>query len=48
MAQNDSSDLDDFPYLDEVDYRNLEPIEEADVEFITLDELLTLLEGKQQ
>jgi len=48
MDSTDSSDLDEFPYVDEDDYRNLEPIEQSEVEFITLHELLTILDGKQQ
>lgn len=44
---NDSDDSDNFPYIDADDYGSI-PAEEEPIEFITLHELLTLLDGKQQ
>lgn len=44
---NDSTDLEDFPYVDaDAGSINIEQDEEGDE--LTLHELLTLLDGKQQ
>lgn len=47
--ENDSTDLEDFPFIDDdVDYRNLETIPDEEAQSMTLHEFLTFLDGKQQ
>lgn len=49
MSMDDSTDLDDFPYVDdEVDYRALETIPDEEAQSMTLHEFLTFLDGKVQ
>lgn len=49
MGDDDSIDLEDFPYVDDsVDYRQLEDIPDEEAESMTLHEFLTFLDGKQQ
>lgn len=49
MGDDDSIDLDEFPYVDDnVDYRNLEHIPDEEAQSMTLHEFLTFLDGKVQ
>lgn len=48
MGDDDSNDLEDFPYVDDVDYRNLESIPDEEAQSMTLHEFLTFLDGKVQ
>lgn len=47
FIDSDSDDSDDYPYIDAEDFGSI-PADDDPTEFITLHELLTLLDGKQQ